>query len=271
MTRIIFSESQRHERQMVDFLSVANASVRCQEMLAEYGLTVSQVEDLTHAKAILNEMGAVSNDTDAGGPYVTRWLDPYLNQLTELTSFWLFLRDESGRIVGKTGNRLDRIGREPFGKYAARMLRNVHREDRAPESENRFPDCAYDIDGDIAYCGDTYVDPTIRDLKIPTLLISLNYLVMSQKWGAPDWTICYLRPHHAKAWHWTKRYWQWHEGAADMSFPASSEYRGLWFGMLDRNGFDQEVTDARNLAFPEVPESPRRPSHVTAFASARVR
>ena len=84
-----------------DELPAAQAIVSYQRRLERKGVRALQITDLDLVVDALAQMGALTNDIEAGGPYVTRWLDPRKNVLSSRTSFWIFLFDSNGRIVGK--------------------------------------------------------------------------------------------------------------------------------------------------------------------------
>ena len=102
-----------------DELPSAQAIVSYQRRLESKGVYALQITDLSTVRSALEEMGALTNDIEAGGPYVTRWLDPRKNVLSSETSFWIFLLDENERIVGKIGNRYDALGRDSFYQFAS--------------------------------------------------------------------------------------------------------------------------------------------------------
>lgn len=237
-------------------------AARCVSRLERYlfglGLESEMVDDLSRAKGVLNEMGALSHNSDAKGPYVTKILDPYSNTLSSATSFWLFLYDKSGTPVSKTATRYDDIGTDTFAAWASRAVYSYHPGNNAVIPPNRFPSEAQEISGRITYCGDTYISPAHRSPALAKIFIDLNYALMYLKWGVPDWTTCYLR--HADYLRWRSSWtnWKWSENASDFSQPPDSECRGLVFGHMDRRAFAEKIIGLQSQSYPLGSEEPPR-------------
>lgn len=216
------------------------------KQLAEIGLFVEQVSDPTLAAVYLRKLQSATNGDARINPY----LDPHLTPLTQADAFWLFLRDAQGEIVGKHATRLDNVGHEPWGAYAARVLECIYRKENGEPSHDRWPTVAYDLSGRIVYGGDTFIHQKHQQSGIAPILFALYYLTVLTEWGAPDWLIAYIRPHQAKNWSWCKRYWTWQHDTTGFSFTARSDHRSYSLGMLDQPGFWNEIRDARDRALP---------------------
>lgn len=207
------------------------------------GFTCRQTSDFEEVRSVLHQMGAFGNDTDAD-QYVTKFLDPYRTPVTREHSYWLFLMKD-GQPVGKMATRLDRLGEESFKSFATRAIMSVHPEDRAMPPEDRFPEIAERIRGNVAYCGDLYMAPKVRRDVPVTEFIDLNYLLMYMRWGAPDYTVCYVRERDGLKWNWMEPHWNIERNTLSFSHPSSSQKRDIWMGWLPRENFLRIVEEAR--------------------------
>lgn len=230
-----------------DELPSAQAIVSYQRRLEMKGARVIQITDLDVVVEMLAEMGALTNDIEAGGPYVTRWLDPRKNVLSSQTSFWMFLVDDTGQIIGKLGNRYDELGRDSFYEYAARALRVIHSDDPANPPSERFPQIAHEITGNLAYCGDLFIDDAWRHKGLVPDLMKLNYWIVASKWDNMDWAVNYVRASHGRQFSWTKKHWMMFSDTVDFSYPPSSPFRGHWFGCATREMFADLIAEEETL------------------------
>lgn len=226
-----------------DELPTAQAIVSYQHRLETKGVHAVQVTDLDLAIDVLAEMGALTNDIEAGGPYVTRWLDPRKNVLSSETSFWIFLFDTDGKVIGKLGNRYDEIGRDSFYKFAARSLGALHPDDPETAPFTRFPAIAHEISGNLAYCGDLFIDQDWRHQRLVPDLIKLNYWIVASKWAEMDWAVNYVRATHGIQYSWTDQHWMMFPETVDFSYPPSSPFRGHWFGCATREMFADLIAE----------------------------
>lgn len=226
-----------------DELTSAQAIVSYQHRLEMKGVRAVQVTDLNVVIDMLARMGALTNDIEAGGPYVTRWLDPRKNILSSKTSFWIFLLDQDDRIVGKLGNRYDELGRDSFYSFAARAVSAIHTEDQTRPPIERFPSIAHEISGNLAYCGDLFIDEGWRHLGLVPDLIKLNYWIVASKWDDMDWAVNYVRASHGKQFSWTNKHWMMFPDTVDFSYPPSSPFRGHWFGCATREMFADLISE----------------------------
>lgn len=226
-----------------DELPAAQAIVSYQRRLESKGVRAVQVTDLDLVMDVLADMGALTNDIEAGGPYVTRWLDPRRNVLSSKTSFWIFLFDIDGRVVGKLGNRYDEIGRDSFYKFAARALGAIHTDDPERAPYTRFPPIAHEITGNLAYCGDLFIDKDWRHQGLVPDLIKLNYWIVASKWADMDWAVNYVRASHGVQYSWTNKHWMMFPDTVDFSYPPSSPFRGHWFGCATREMFADLIAE----------------------------
>ncbi|MEM7059324.1 MAG: hypothetical protein AAF557_17200 [Pseudomonadota bacterium] len=258
-----------------DELSSAQAIVSYQRRLEAKGVRAIQITNLYQVIDALGRMGALTNDIEAGGPYVTRWLDPRKNVLSSESSFWIFLLDENDQIVGKIGNRFDRLGRDSFYQYASRALRVIHPEDETAPPIERFPNVAHEISGNLAYTGDLYIHHDWRHMGLVPDLIKLDYWLVATKWTDMDWAVNYVREEHGKKFSWTNAHWMIFKDTVDFSYPPGSPFRGHWFTCATKERFAQLIAeeetrlrsefllfDLRNPDFPVgVPATPQAPQH----------
>lgn len=226
-----------------DELPSAQAIVSYQRRLESKGVFAVQITDLATVRDALQEMGALTNDIEAGGPYVTRWLDPRKNVLSSETSFWIFLVDDDHRIVGKIGNRYDKLGRDSFYQFASRALGVVHQDDACTPPVERFPQIAHQITGNVAYSGDLFIDKEWRHMGLVPDLIKLNYWILASKWTDMDWAVNYVRAEHGRAFSWTKSHWMMFEDTVDFSYPPDSQFRGHWFGCATKAMFARLIAE----------------------------
>ncbi len=248
-----------------DELPTAQAIVSYQHRLELKGVRAVQVTDLNLVIDVLAEMGALTNDIEAGGPYVTRWLDPRRNVLSSETSFWIFLFDSNGKVVGKLGNRYDELGRDSFYEFAERALGALHPDDPERPPHTRFPKISHVISGNLAYCGDLFIDEAWRERRLVPDLIKLNYWIVASKWAEMDWAVNYVRASHGTQFSWTDRHWMTFPETVDFSYPPSSPFRGHWFGCATKKMFAdliaEEETQLRreflrsSLRVPDLPVS----------------
>lgn len=252
-----------------DELPTAQAIVSYQHRLESKGVRAVQVTDLSLVIDILGEMGALTNDIEAGGPYVTRWLDPRRNVLSSETSFWIFLFDAEGRIVGKLGNRYDEIGRDSFYEFAGRALGAIHPDDPERPPYTRFPPIAHSISGNLAYCGDLYIDDDWRQQRLVPDLIKLNYWIVASKWAEMDWAVNYVRASHGMQFSWTDRHWMMFPETVDFSYPPSSPFRGHWFGCATRRMFAELIAEEETQLRKEFLRSPLRAPDLPVSLSSR--
>ena len=254
-----------------DELPAAQAIVSYQQRLESKGIRAVQVTDLNLVIDLLEDMGALTNDIEAGGPYVTRWLDPRRNVLSSKTSFWIFLFDSSGKIVGKLGNRYDEIGRDSFYEFAARALGAIHTDDPERAPHERFPLIAETISGNLAYCGDLYIDSAWRQQRLVPDLIKLNYWIVASKWPRMDWAVNYVRASHGVQFSWTDRHWMMFPETVDFSYPPSSPFRGHWFGCATRRMFEELIAEEETQLQKEFLRSPLRAPDLPVSESLRRR
>ena len=252
-----------------DELPTAQSIVSYQQRLEAKGVTALQVTDLNLSIDLLSEMGALTNDIEAGGPYVTRWLDPRRNVLSSATSFWIFLFDRDGRIVGKLGNRYDEIGRDSFHDFAARALGAIHPDDPEQPPHTRFPQIAHTISGNLAYCGDLFIDQALRQQRLVPDLIKLNYWIVASKWPRMDWAVNYVRASHGMQFSWTDRHWMMFPDTVDFSYPPSSPFRGHWFGCATRRMFSELIAEEETQLRKEFLRSPLRAPDLPVSVSLR--
>lgn len=225
-------------------LTASPAIESIRSMFAERGLAVEQVDDPAVAR---ENLGELLRRTD-GDAKINVYLDPHLTPLTAANAFWLFIRNREGEIVGKLASRIDDVGEEPWGEYASRVLRCIYRENNGAPTHSRWPNITYELRGRIIYFGDAYFIPSAQHSGIAPLLFSLYYLVTILEWGVPDSQVAYVRPHQAQHWSWCRKNWHWTHETEGFSKPAQSEARSRWFGVLDRQGFWNEVRDAQDFA-----------------------
>lgn len=218
-------------------LNTAQAITCYDQRLAARGLYAEQVESPLSVRELLAEMGAVSNDTECGGPYVTRWMDPSRNGFSSDRLVWVFLRDDAGRLIAKIGNRLDRIGEDTYRDFARLSVNAMHPDDRVLAPEDRFPPIMAQIRGNVVYSGDLYVHPDLRELRIVPDLMKLGYWLVQAKWPDMDWAVNYVRAFHGEMYSWTRKHWRIFEGFVDFSYPPSSDFREHWFTCATRDEF----------------------------------
>ncbi len=228
---------------MFETLEIFSAAELLMSSMRTSGYTCKQTSDFEEVRSILHQMGAFGNDTDADS-YVTKFLDPYRTPVTREHSYWLFLMLD-GQPVGKMATRLDRLGDETFKSFATRAVMSVHPEDRAMPSDDRFPAVASEISGNVAYCGDLYISPKARRTAPVTDFVNLNYLLMYMRWGAPDYTICYVRERDGKKWNWMEPHWNIETDTLSFSHSSSSTKRDIWMGWLPKSNFITLVEEVR--------------------------
>lgn len=253
-----------------DELASAQAIVSYQHRLESKGVRAVQVTDLNMVVDLLAQMGALTNDIEAGGPYVTRWLDPRKNVLSSQTSFWIFLFDSEGRIIGKLGNRYDELGRDSFYQFAARALGAIHTDDPSQPPLERFPHIAHEITGNLAYCGDLFIDEAWRHHRLVPDLIKLNYWIVASKWDEMDWAVNYVRASHGVQYSWTNAHWMMFPETVDFSYPPSSPFRGHWFGCASREMFADLIAEEETQLRREFLRSAlKEPDHLVSVTARR--
>lgn len=224
-------------------LDFMRACERLRLGIERHGLRVEEVDNLTVARKILDQIGANTSDTKADGPYATRWLDPLKSPVAGGNSFWLFAFDQENQPVAKIAARMDPLGPESFRDYAERTLYALYPSDPGPIPPERFPACTEGITGNVGYVGDLYVPQRYGGHGVAQALCQLTYMLMYSRWSI-DFIVTYVWESETRR-TWIRAPWRVEHNTVSFSHPPSTGPMNIAMVWVDRLGFRQVIADAQ--------------------------